>query len=220
MATMANLQRICAAGYCLPSRPTRFRFSALDLLQLLVVGGIAGGVLVERRHGEFLHDGLGRGVEQRLLEGVIEFLVMSGSMPLGTADAVGRVHRQVDAGLLQGPHLGEQLHALGAPDHQQAELSALHQGNPAAGIGDDLDLAAQQALVELAAAAIGDMGELDAEPLLQVDHHHVLHRRRPERAVVQLAGTGLGGGDELLQRLPRAVGAHDDAVRRAASWMM
>jgi len=57
--------------------------------------------------------------------------------------------------------------------------------------------------------------QLDAEPLLQVDHHQVLHRRRPEGAVVQLGRIGLRRGDELLERLPRAVGAHHDAVHRA-----
>jgi sirohydrochlorin ferrochelatase len=94
-------------------------------------------------------------------------------------------------------------------------LPSSTKGRPLCRVGDELDFAAHQRLHPFRAALVGDMRELRAGRLLDLDHHQLAGAADARGAVIVLVRVLLAGGDHVLEGLPGRVGAHDDAHRVA-----
>ena len=134
----------------------------------------------------------------------------------GTDQTAGAVDHDVHPEFLDGRHVGKTLGAGAGEDGEQAQLAGLHHRRPARGLGGKIDLAAQQGAQGIGGTAIGRVRPLQAA-IDQADalHGQMLGRADAQRAPVELAGVGLGIGDQLRQRFPRRFRAHHDTHHEA-----
>ena len=102
-----------------------------------------------------------------------------------------------------------------APGIEHAQLAGFDQRREAGGIGRRHEVAAQDRLRQFGAALVGNVIELDADLLRDQLGGQVRAGQGAGRAVAELAGIGLGIGDEIVPVLDRAVGGHHDAERIA-----
>ena len=130
-------------GRILIRRSPSLRLESQLLHQLLLLGdsphhegAIIRGVEIERLLVD-LGDRLDVGrLLHALLERVVKDFTTFGSMPFGPARPNGEFDTMAMPRLLQRRHIRPALAALVGPDHQQAQLSAVDQRRPAAGVGD------------------------------------------------------------------------------------
>jgi len=127
------------------------------------------------------------------------------------ADAEGRVLHDVDAQLLERRRVGELLQARLAPGVEHAQLAGLHLRREAGGVGRGHQVAAEQRLHQVGAALVGHVLQFDARLLRDAFGGQVRTGQGAGGAVGQLAGVGLGVGDEVGPGLERAVAGHHDA---------
>jgi hypothetical protein len=79
-----------------------------------------------------------------------------------------------------------------------------------------MDVTAEQRVHHLGVALERDVGPFDALPFGDLLHRDVQAGAGAGRAIVDLAGVGLGVGEELLERLPRRISSHHDTERVTA----
>ena len=97
-----------------------------------------------------------------------------------------------------------------APSHQQSELTGVDELRPAARIRNRMDVTTEQRVHHLGVALERDVRPFDPLPFGNLLHRDVEAGAGARRAIVDLAGVGLGVGEELLERLPRRIGSHHD----------
>ena len=108
------------------------------------------------------------------------------------------------ARFVQGRQVGRVGRALQRGDADAAHPAVAHQRQAGAGVLDaDRHDAAHD--VGQVGAAIGDVLHLDAGEMAEQLARHVLRRADARRAVAELAGIGLGVGDQVGDRLHRQV---------------
>ena len=94
-------------------------------------------------------------------------------------------------------------------------LPDVDERRPLRAVADEMDLAGEQRLGPLGRTLVGHMREFRAGRLLDLDHGELAGAADPAGGVVVLVGLLLRRVDQLFQRLPRRIGAHDDADRVA-----
>ena len=130
-------------------------------------------------------------------------------------DAVGALADHLDAALEKGRHVLVLGNALLGRHGEDAALAVVDERRPLRGVAQEVDLLAEQGLHPLRAALVGDVRELRAGHLLDLDHGELAGAADAGGAVVVLLRFLLAGSDQFLERLPRGVGLDHDAHRVA-----
>src|SRR6516164_6574666 len=143
-------------------------------------------------------------------------LTIFGSMPRGPAMPKGEFETMSMPRSRKVGTLGQFL-VRAAPHVQQSELTCIDELRPAARIRNRMDVTAEQRVHHLGVALERDVGPFDALPFRNLLHRDVEAGAGARCAIVDLAGVGLGVGEELLERLPRRISSHHDTERVTAN---
>ena len=130
----------------------------------------------------------------------------------GLGCAGGRHQAQPDGGFVtghagfgQGRHFGHHVRALEAGGGQCLDFAGAHLlGHGGDGVKHQVNLAADHVSAGARAAFVGHVNGIDVGHALEQFAGHVIRRAGAGRCVVQLAGVGLGEGEQVFE----VVGCH------------
>ena len=189
------------------------QYAVRSLRSLAKVGGIPVARLGRDALGERLHVGRGHGRRDLLLQPVDHGLRRALRRPQpGEVDQA----EVLDAGFGEGRHVGQRGEPLVAADGQQARLAALdvaHHARASTRPGsrsfrDSMPIVASPAPLK------GTCMKFTPAAMPSASLDEVRRGARAAGAVGDLARLGLGGGDQVAERLVLRVGLDDDAHRR------
>ena len=119
------------------------------------------------------------------------------------------------AALVYGRHRRERRRACPAGLHNPPDGAGLDLRDRERGAADEeVDMAGDRVVHGRTPAAIGHVDELNAGPFRQQRHGEVTDAAAADRAVADRAGLGLGGGDDVAERLERLLHLSRDHVGR------
>ena len=134
----------------------------------------------------------------------------AGRQPLRPDQPIGAVRDRVDAALLERWRIGILGNTLLGRHGQDAELPAVDLWRPLRGIGQKIDMPAQQRRHPFGAALVGHMRKFRAGHLIDLDHHQIAAAAHPTGAIGVFLGVFLAGGNQILDGLPGRLGPHHD----------
>ena len=187
--------------------------------QLAVVGQLGGGlgvhvgavqvsVLKATLGQQFLHSVR---VDSGLRSGLQDVNDLLGGV-LGNSEAAPSLDGDVDAHLGSGLNVGHHGGAGLAQDAQNLEVAGVHVVLHLRGAdSDSLDVAAQQSSNSGSSAVEGNVSELNAALVLDGGGGNVPDGAGAGVTDLNLAGMLLGVVNELLEGVPRSVGANGDS---------